>query len=642
MQVYKIAWLLFKNNIKLYKFYMLILIFTIGVYYNFLAIQYNPYVSAMESNLELIHMAGMMCSLVLFFVLMFFMLHSSNFFYKQRYKEIATYILMGIQKKQIARVIAIESVIVGGIALVVGSTLGLLLSKLFFMILGSAGIMNVGIPFYFSMKPLITLIIIIVINLAIIASRNLYLVRRSKLITLLNASKKEESMPKQRMIRGVLGVLGIAIGYYIALKSRTNNIEVFGYWPIILIGVCVGTYFLFSGFFSMAIKHLIENKKISYKGARLISLSNTLFRLGTNYKSYAATTILCASTLTALMTSFILHQFADDNIKFEVPYTLSYLNQDETINQKVIEVINASECKITAQNKVHFMQAMVTDKLYGNASDREFLIVPYSEFKANLEILNYSSKVIEKIKPKEDTVTRIIHAKTLFSADKIEDHTFIIGSKEYALNATWKLPFMGNMPNIGDLDTLIVTDSTYEHLKKQLGLPEQCLNNINTTHPEKGIEVIGDVLRYIPDYTNHMNCYVASYKQRYYAMGAVYFLGLVLSVIFMVTVIGTIYFKCLSDAYSDQKQYDILRKIGISKKQIEKGILSQLGIAVILPALLGMCHSLVAVSLLEALMHVSFLKSKLQGIGVFVAGLGVFMIFMNEQYKKMVKVHKGA
>ena len=641
MQVYKIAWLLFKNNIKLYKFYMMILIFTIGVYYNFLAVGYNPYVSAMESNLELVHMAGTMCSFVLFFVLMFFMLHSSNFFYKQRYKEIATYILMGIQKKQIARVIAIESAIVGGIALVTGSTLGLLLSKLFFMVLGSASIMNVEIPFYFSMKPLITLIIIVAINLVIIAIRNLHLVHRSKLITLLNASRKEESMPKQRIFRGLLGVLGIAVGYYIALKSRTNNIEVFGYWPIILASVCIGTYLLFSGFFSMAIKCLIENKKISYKGSRLISLSNTLFRLESNYKSYAATTILCASTLTALMTSFILHQFAEDNVKFEVPYTLSYLNQDETINQKVAEAINASECKMISQNKVHFLQAVVTNKLYGDASHMEFLIVPYSEFKANLEMLNYSRKVIEKIKPKEDTVTKIIHAKTLFSADKIEGHTFIIGSKEYALAATEKLPFMGSMPNIGNLDTLIVTDSIYANLKKELGLPEQCLNNINTTNPEKGIEVIGSVLRYIPDYANRMNCYVASYKQKYYFMGAVYFLGLVLSVIFMVTVIGTIYFKCLSDAYSDQKQYDILRKIGISKKQIEKGILAQLGIAIILPVILGIGHSLVAVSLLEGLMHVSFWKSKLQGTGVFVVGISVFMIFMYDKYKKMVELHKG-
>ena len=124
-------------------------------------------------------------------------------------------------------------------------------------------------------------------------------------------------------------------------------------------------------------------------------------------------------------------------------------------------------------------------------------------------------------------------------------------------------------------------------------------------------------------------------------MGAVYFLGLVLSVIFMVTVIGTIYFKCLSDAYSDQKQYDILRKIGISKKQIEKGILAQLGIAIIFPVILGIGHSLAAVSLLEALMHVSFWKSKLQGIGVFVVGISVFMIFMYDKYKKMVELHKG-
>lgn len=640
MQVYKIAWLLFKNNVKLYKFYMVILIFTISIYYNFLAISYNPYVSAMGSNLELVHMAGIMCSFVLFFVLMFFMLHSSQFFYKQRYKEIATYMLMGIQKKQIGHVIAIESMIVGGLALIIGSGIGMVLSKLFFMILGSAMIMNVNIPFYFSIKPLTTLVIIVFGILVIIALRNLYLVRQSKLIALLNASKKEESMPKQRVLRGIIGLLGIGTGYYIALKDRTNNLEVFGLWPVILGCVCVGTYFLFSGFFSMGLKYLIENKKISYKKARLISLSNTLFRLGTNYKSYAATAILCASALTALMTSFMMSEFAEENVKLEVPYSLSYLGQDEVTNQKIVDTLNQSECKVVCQNKIHFLKAKVQDNMFGEDIETEMLIVPYSEIKLSLEMLGYSSGEIKKNQPEGDLVVKIIHAKTLFSGDRIKDHFYKIGNAKYKLKRSVKLPFMGCMKELGSYDTLIVTDETYEKAKKELSASEECLNNLNTLYPEKSLEVIGSVIKFIPDFRNRMNCYVASYERQYYAMGAVYFIGLLLSIIFMVTVIGTIYFKCLSDAYSDQKQYGILSKIGISKEQIEKGIRTQLGIAIVLPVLLGIGHSLVAISLLEDLMHVHFWKSKLEGIGLFICVLMVFTIYMNGKYKSMVEAKK--
>lgn len=95
MNVFKISWLLFKNNLKLYKFYLGVLILATAIYYNFLAVNYNPYLKVLGEQYVFAQVASTMCSLVLFLTMLSFMFHANSFFYKLRYKEIGTYLLMG-------------------------------------------------------------------------------------------------------------------------------------------------------------------------------------------------------------------------------------------------------------------------------------------------------------------------------------------------------------------------------------------------------------------------------------------------------------------------------------------------------------------------------------------------------------------
>lgn len=126
------------------------------------------------------------------------------------------------------------------------------------------------------------------------------------------------------------------------------------------------------------------------------------------------------------------------------------------------------------------------------------------------------------------------------------------------------------------------------------------------------------------------------YKTKYYLFGAFYFLGFILSIIFMVTVFSTIYFKCMSEAYSDQKQYAILKKMGMSKETIKRSINSQLMTAMVLPILLGILHSLAAICILEGCMHMNFLKSKVEAISIVAGCMILGLIMMSQKYMQMV------
>ncbi len=636
MRVYKVAWLLFKNNIKLYKFYIFVLACTSAVYYNFLAVYYNPYVTAMESRLDFARIAGWMSSLSLFFVLLFFMNHVNTFFYKERSKEIATYMLMGIKKKQIGKVLAMESVIVGAIGLGIGVLIGLVFSKLFFMVLGSQHILGVKIPFYFSGKAVIVLVMIMSSILGVLAIRNMMLVQHEKLIELLNTNSrggkyaiqyadKQSLRFKLKFLIGVIGLGCIGLGYYYTNDILHNLLQVMGL-------ICIGTYLVFSGFFPLLLLKAIQNKKLSYRKMRLISLSNILFRLESNYRSYAATAILSAATLTALMTSLSVRQFERDNLKYEIPYSLSYISGDEEVHKKVMEKIKLSKHEVLEEVQVHFIKVLAKRDIGGGFRDEEILIVPFSEMKANIEGVHLSgkAKLIESIQPREEGGCLILRASVALSTWEKEQYK--IGQQVFSVANVIRAPFVGKMPNLSTYDTLVVSDEVYEQLKNTELTEEYCLNNINFSKQEESIELVTTLMRIIPDYKNKMITYVEGHMRKYYIMGAFYFIGMILSLIFILTVFSTIYFKCLSDAQSDKKQYDILRRLGVSKASIKRSICMQNSMAVILPALVGMVHGLVAIRTLEDFMHLSFLESKLIGIGLFSMVMLFFFGFINRKY----------
>ncbi|MHB8063634.1 MAG: FtsX-like permease family protein [Ruminiclostridium sp.] len=644
MNTFKIAWMLFKNNLKLYKFYLTVLIFTTAIYYNFLALNFNPYFNVVNEQYMAAKVASVLCSIVLFFTAVSFMTHANNFFYKLRYKEVGTYMLMGIQSSKIGRVFAIESFLLGSTSLIIGIPVGILFSKLFFMMLGKAMILNTRIPFYLPPKAISTLILIFAAIILLMGLKNYRMVKKSKLIEIINASKKEQSIPRINWIRGILGVISIVAGYIIAVNilkfSDKFNIDFLSASILGFLLICFGTYFFFGSFLSIILKAFIQNKKFIYKGSRLVSFSNTLFRLGTHYRSLTITAILCSATLASLGTGLALKYYADTNTSIEAPYSISYINQDEKTDNKIKEIINASSHKIVSQNQSHFIIGKTSNINSNVAKTIPCLITSYSEIKKSLSVTKPDSyqSILKDIEPKENETVCILHSNLLFSGNSNEERTIAIQGKAYVLKKEVKLPFIGEISSIGSYDTYIVTDKQYNALKQNED--EMLLQGINITDPENSEELLMEIMKKMKNPSENINAYYGQYLQKYFLIGSVYFLGLVMAFVFMISTFSTIYFKVLSDAVLDREQYGMLMKIGMSKKEISKSIYTQVGIAFVLPALMGSLHSIMAVKALEAFMHYQFTQSILISLSVFIVVMSVFYIFMSKKYKAMVM--KGA
>lgn len=636
MNVFKISWLLFKNNIKLYKFYIIALGITSAILYNFLAVDFNPYLQVLNEQYSFAQAASSLCSIVLVLTVLFFMFHANNFFYTLRYKEIGTYMLMGISESKIGIVFALESIILGGIAAVVGLLVGMLFSKLFFMLLGKAMILNTQIPFYIPLKAIVTLLIVFGCIILIMGIKNFWMIKRSRLIDILNASKKEQKIPKIRWVRGIAGILCICTAYYMTLHILDLSIDFIHASIGALILICIGTYFFFGSFMGIVLSRLIKNKKIVYKGSRLVSFSNTLFRIGSHYRSLSMTAILCAAVIAAFSGSLALKYFADNNVAIEAPYSISYTNQDEATAEKIKALIRESQNSITAEHKIHYIK----DKaIYKNGDKRETeicLVASYSEVYRSLMITKPDSykKLLKGIEPKEGETVCILHPGLVFSGASSEGKSVVIQDKPLIIKKEVKIPFTGEIGSIGKYETYIVSDKQYNQLKR--GGKELTMQGINYTNAENSIELTNKIAGVIKDPGDNLGSFAGEYQYKYYLIGAFYFMGLVMAIVFVISIFSTVYFKILSDVILDREQYKILKKIGMTEAEISKSIHTQVGISFLLPVLLGILHGTMAVKAMESFIHCKFTGSIITGAIALLLIMTVFYLLMSKAYKDMV------
>lgn len=649
MNAVKLAIQFLKNNIKNYAFYLLVITVTVAIYYNFLALSYNPSIEALSDTYYYAQIAGTLCSNVLFIVVIFFMWHSNRFFFRQREKETGLYMLMGVHTSKIGKVFAIESMVLGCLAFAIGLPIGILFSKLFFMLLAKIMRIEVVLPFAIPLRAIGELVIVFVILFMVMGIYNYCAVRKSKLIDLIQGAKKEQKIPKMKYIRGLIGVFLIAIGYSLAIKGQDWGINLLVCAMVVLWMVCIGTYFLFGSFLSIVFDRLIKHKNLTYKGVRLLSFSNTLFRLQSNYKNLAMTAILCATTLVAFTTSLSVKAYANHNLQIEVPYSLNYLSNDEALQNQVQEVIAQSTHKITAKNQSEFLllneegqlvkpKEMSDEGIYEIINDKQYnrIVTSYSEVKKVLEAMDYKNKevLLEKLQCQSGEIISVMSPGVMGSTISSIGTNKQIEGKSYTIKAEAKVPFIGNIGPLANTFGIILNDQDYAKVK---GDAVPFINNgINFTQQEDCLPLIEELAGIIPGGLDRMNTYVGLYLYKYKLVGSFYFLGLIMSGVFILATFSTLYFKIISDALSDTAQYVMLKKIGMTEGEILKSIYMQIGISFVLPALVGACHAFMATKVFEQVVLGDYTVQYVTALSLFCVVMIVYYIGMSKKYLKMV------
>ena len=617
MSIFTIAYNNFKNNVKTYTMFFISMVFSVVILSNFLifmnsnALEYLDGLSSDNTKTILL-----MVSIILSIFIFFFLWYASNVFLRNRKKEIGIYTFMGLDSVVIGKIYFVEMMLIGLSACLLGTSIGMLISKLFQMIVFKLADFDIDVRFNVTTDSIIYTVLIFMGIFLFFSIKGLINIIRSKVIDLLNENKKNEVMPKINIFTYIIALISLAliiIGYYLVLKDKSNALKT-------LIFICIGTYGLFGSVIPVILNIFINKKNILYKGENIITINNLAYRIRKNYSNYATISILTAASISVLGTAVAMKTIYNALVENNELYTISFYSNN-TINDKGIEKVikQIGDKKYEVSTTVLKVKgSSIQDKK--NLNDDK-IILSYSQL-VNIIKTNGNEQSLSGIN--EDMVkgNKIIYLRrpqTLFST--YEEKEMSINNTVYEVSKhNVKLNTLGSILNYM---TIVVNDEEYERLKESCEVVN--FYGIKVDNEKKLLDknILKKVSTQITPYVNKdIKAQVGIYENEKASwLKAVYAIGAFLFLVFILALASIIYIKISSDGNEDRNKYKILSDIGITKGDLNKVIVKEISLFYIIPLIVGLIHSYVAIKTLEGFLAQSLTTAFL------ISGLTCVIIF---------------
>lgn len=629
-----------RRNFNSYLIYFVSMVFSIMIYYVFTSIQYNQQVVALREIKASIEATFRTSSIVIALFAGIFIWYSNSFFIKRRKKEVGLYSLMGVKKREIGRMLFYENLMMGILALVTGTILGSLLSKLFVMVLLRLMGYSIYVKFALLSQPIINTTVIFSLLFLVTSLHGYSIVYRFKLIDLFKAENIGEKPPKTSWIVALLSLILIGGGYTYYISTK----KLYLWHPIITLAVVVtGTYLLFSYMSVYIIKLAKKNKASYYKGVNLVSTSQLMYRLKAHSKTLATIAVLSATTLTAMgVTSSFYYDFRTTLIE-RYPFSYVYLSEEKGLDETVEAVIAKYP-----QHSIKSSAEVELIKTQGKLPD-----VGYKETYRNKEINVISKSSYNRIAEVRGLKDRIYldFYKDIVFIDPFFNRDLLDASKDSKLELMLDGEAASfNIKSFKSTDLLnerladymaVVDDDLYEQFKSEGKLVQ---GKAYIIEGERDSEALTEELHSFfeskiassSDMQETFSAYYYKYKSEVAASGLTIFIGAFLGLVFLMATGSIIFFKQLSEANEDKKRYKILKNIGYSIKEIRSIISRQMLFVFMLPLLVGIMHSVVAVYILKKVLAMDIFIPLIVTIGAYSLIYMIYYFLTVNAYSKLV------
>ncbi|KGL39051.1 ABC transporter permease [Listeria sp. SHR_NRA_18] len=628
-----------KHNFVHYFLYFASMSFSIMIYYTFVSLAKDPAVVARIDKSAKLSAVFNASSIVLIIFVAIFILYSNHFFTRKRKKEIGLYSLLGLRKKEIGRMLFYENFLMGVVALVIGIGLGTLLSKLFVTIL--LQVMNFGgvSNFVFSMDAVINTVIIFIIITLITSVSGYRIIYSTTLLDLFHSESKREKTPKNNPILAILSVILIGGGYFLALQplNETSLLAKMGPGPgmlTILFSVIIGTALLLSNFLPFLLNQIRKNKRIFYKGTNIISNSQLAFRIGSNARTLAIIAILSATTLTAIGAIGSIYYNVNKESANSFPSTFEYTVVDQKSNQEALKLAETStKTPMTGHQETALNHIKATsDREMPMEYDPEsgFTFISQTAYNKLLALQNNTEATKADLNNDEAI---LIAPGSLFdekTTKMLENQNFILENstkQKITLTETIK-----SSPIASLYALLIISDDVAKTISTQ---KTQTIQSIMVDNPKDAIPLSEQIDKALPENANFIS-YPTNYENAMSISGVLLFIGMFIGLVFLAATGSIIYFKQLTEAYNDVATYDILKKIGLDRKEIRKTIAKQVLVIFLIPLVLGIAHSSVALSMLSNMLQMDLTLPVLISTGIYTAMFIIYYFLTVNTYTNIV------
>lgn len=608
-----------KKNFQNYFLYFVSMVFSIVVFYVFTSIQYNEQVAQTvgETTKYMLKLGAI--SVAVFSAI--FMGYSNSFFTRKRKKEIGLYSLLGLQKRQIARMLFYENLLMGVAALGIGIIAGSLFSKLFVMLFFRLMGHFVQVNFAISLQAILNTAVVFLIIFTVISLHAYSLIYRFKLVDLFRAEQTGETEPKASLLLALVSIALIIAGYVLAFHLFDNFIL---YAPTVLALVIIGSYGLFHSFMVFVIRLAKKNTSQYYQGMNLISISNLLYRIKSNATLLATIAILSATTLTAMGMSYGIYHDINKAVNHHNPFSYVYWNnedRDEKVNQALAKY---PQNQLLHSAEIGFISAR--GRMPG--LDTQFALISESKYNELAQIKGWDKINISK---QEDAV--IVHSDYDFRGDFVDKKI----SLEWDDKTKQEFHIAGHLPykltnNSNTWTSLVLSDKTYEQLSK--AEKTDSLKALIVDNQKESKELTAELGKILPKYA--WNAYYTEYMLNMEQRGMLMFIGGFLGLVILLATGSIIYFRQLNEAQKEELNYQILRNIGVSRSEIHASIRKQLLYVFLFPLIVGIAHSWAALMALANLLVTNLVTSTIITIAVYTLIYLIYYLLTVKSYNRIV------
>ena len=650
----RLAWQGITKNKRLYLPFLLTCVGMVMMTYILLSLASSPLLKTIPGGDAMPMILGLGSFTMAAFAVLF-LFYTNSFLIRRRNREFGLYNILGMGKGNLAKVLAWEAVIMALFSIAAGEALGILLSKLFELVLINIVDGSVQMDFTVSV-PAVTMTAILYLGIfALLFLRSLVTVCKTNAAALLRSEAYGEKPPKANWVFGLAGFVILGAAYYTAvtIKQPLTALAVFF---IAVLMVIVGTYLIFISGSVLLCRVLQRNKRYYYQKSHFISVSSMAYRMKRNGAGLASVCILATMVLVMLSSTTCLYFGTEDALRTRYPQDLSielrFVKDDGGANEENIAIARGMIESVIAQDNLDVQEQFDTRSAWfsGLLTGNTFTRAQEST------LMDYERAVDLTILPLED-YNRMTGQSLTLAPDEAYICSPRLAYTQPDLNiGELCYRIKGQQPNFGGFgaDSANITTTIYL-IVPDFDAAVNALQTQDTRYPvvvswqysfdstspdEAQIAFVADVLGTFAD--NKEGLTYASYTVESLAFnrndfqgtyGSLFFLAILLSIVFLAAAVLILYYKQISEGYEDQARFEIMQRVGMTKTDIRKSINSQLLLVFFLPLLFAGLHLGFAFPFIHKMLVLFNLTDLKLLIGTTVITFAIYAVFYTIVYR---------
>ena len=637
----RLAWRGIVTNKNVSYPYLAAGIFSVFVYFVFSSILENDIVALLPRS----SYAWIMLCLgkeLLSIILLFFLIYANSFLVKRRTREFGLYHMLGLEKRHIGVMMFCESILLYMGAVFGGVILGLVLSKLMFLLLLRICRLSADVPFAFELSAFTDTMRYFGVVFAVNCGGGLWQVGRAQPVELMSSGRKGEREPKFLWVYATIGAVTLAGGYWISITSQVDSMIFLAFFGAVFL-VIVGTYLLFTSGSVALLKWMKTRKGLYYSPKNFITVSGMLYRMKKSAAGLSNICIFSTMTLITLICTVSLAIGLDGSVHFEYPYDMMFYYDAESVTAREIEEKTA---ELTPKYGLEAERVDIYHKIdlpihrAGNQFDvRNGGGSDYDDYALYL-MTQEDYNLVENREVNLSEEEALIYCSGMdFGYDTVNfmDMEFLVQeepadffpypkAKVNGFNAVFVMVVKDRKVWERCVDTWCRANGIEDidgYIRDVEKLNVKILLSGEDKQKQAFLEELGEWGQGLPGFNSVQNGMERRENGRV-MYGALLFVGILFALIFFMCLILIMYYKQITEGYEDRDNFTIMQKVGMSDEEIHDTVHRQIFMVFGLPLFGALMHMVAGMFMVKGLFAVLSLYDMQIIVG---SSIGVSLLF---------------